>query len=171
MAHAHKKANPTVTNIHDTKTKPPSRMLAPFEEFEHFFEQLRSRDWMHPLHWPGSAHTHLSLFAEGKQPKVDIIDNEKDLLVRAELPGVEKKDLDISMTDNSVTIKASTNYEDKEEKGNYFKTEIAHGEYLRTIALPAEVDIEQVKSSFKNGVLELRVPKVERSQRRSVKIG
>lgn len=74
------------------------------------------------------------------------------------------------MTDNSVTIKASTCYEDKEEKSNYYRSEIAQGQYSRTIGLPADVDIEQAKSSFKNGVLELTVPKLGHAQRRSIKV-
>lgn len=170
MTHAQKKVNPTVTNLHKNTNSPTARMMAPFEEFEHFFEQLRNRDWMHPFHWPNAAQSHVPMFAEGKFPKVDIIDSEKNLLIRAELAGVNKKDLDISMTDNSVTIRATTSYEEKEEKSNYVRTEIAQGDFLRTIALPADVDIEQAKSSFKNGLLEITVPKVEHSQRRSIKI-
>ena len=170
MTHAQKKTNPTVTNLHEGKTSPARRMLAPFEEFDYFFNQLKSRDWMHSFHWPDTVQSHIPMFAEGKLPKVDIIDNDNDLLIRAELPGVDKKDLDISMTDNSVTIKASTSYENKEEKGDYYRTEIAQGQYSRTLTLPADVDIEQAKSSFKNGLLELTVPKVERSQRRSINV-
>jgi len=170
MTHAQKKTTPTVTNLHEGKIRATRRILAPFEEFEHFFDQLRSRDWMHSFHWPDTVQSHIPMFAEGKFPKVDIIDNDNDLLIRAELPGVDKKDLDISMTDNSVTIKASTSYEDREEKGDYYRSEIAQGQYCRTLTLPADVDIEQAKSSFKNGVLELTVPKVERSQRRTIKV-
>ena len=150
-----------MTNLHEGKSKPTSRMMAPFEEFGHLFAKLKSPDWMHSFHWPDAVQSHIPMFAEGKVPKVDIIDNGNDLLIRAELPGVDKKDLDISMTDNRVTIKASTSYENKEEKYNYYRTEITQGEYYRTLTLPANVDIEQAKSSFKNGVLELTVPKVE----------
>lgn len=170
MTHAQKQTKPTVTNLHKNVASPTHRMSAPFEEFDRFFEQLRSRDWMHPFHWPDTVQSHIPMFAEGRIPKVDIIDNDNDMLIRAELPGVDKKDLDISMTDNTVTIKAKTNYETKEEKSDYYRSEIAQGMYTRTIGLPADVDIDKAKSSFKNGVLELTVPKVERSQRRSIKV-
>jgi HSP20 family protein len=170
MTQTQKKSTPTVTNLHEGKSSPASRMLAPFEEFDQFFSQLRNRDWMHPFHWPDAVQSHIPMFAEGKLPKVDIIDNDKDLLIRAELPGVDKKDLDISMTDSSVSIKASTSYENKEEKGDYYRSEIAQGQYLRTLGLPADVDIEHAKSTFKNGVLELTVPKLKHSQRRSIKV-
>lgn len=170
MTHTKNKTSPTVTNLNEGKTRPTRRMMAPLGEFEHLVAQLKSPDWMHSFHWPGAVQSHIPMFAEGKVPKVDIIDNDNDLLIRAELPGVDKKDLDISMTDNRVTIKASTNYEDKEEEGNYYRSEIAQGEYCRTLTLPADVDIEHAKTSFKNGVLELTVPKVEHSQRRTIKV-
>lgn len=170
MTQAHKKTNPTVTDIKETTPSPARRIMSPFDDFDNLFTNLRNSDWMHPFHWPSAAQSHIPMFAEGKLPKVDIIDSDNDLLIRAELPGVDKKDLDISMTDNSVTLKASTSYEDKEEKADYFRSEIAHGEYSRTIGLPADVNIDKAKSSFKNGVLELTVPKVARSQRRNIKV-
>ena len=170
MTQAQKQTKPTVTNLHKNVASPSNRMLAPFDELDRFFDQLRSRDWMHQFHWPDTVQSHIPMFAEGRIPKVDIIDNDNDMLIRAELPGVDKKDLNISMTDNTVTIRAKTNYENKEEKSDYYHSEIAQGLFTRTIGLPAEVDIDKAKSSFKNGVLELTVPKVERSQRRSIEV-
>ena len=171
MTHAQKQTKPAVTKLHKDVASPAHRMLAPFEEFDRFFNQLRSRYWMHPsFHWPDAVQSHIPMFAEGRTPKVDIIDNDKDMLIRVELPGVDKKDLDISMTDNTVTIKAKTRYEKKEEKSDYYRSEIEQGLYTRTIGLPADVDIDKVTSSFKNGVLELTVPKMERSQRRAIKV-
>lgn len=172
MSHVQKQTEPTVTKLHKDVADPARRsMLAPFEEFDRFFNQLKSRDWMHPsFQWPDAVQSHVPMLAEGRIPKVDIIDNEKDMLIRAELPGVDKKDLDISITNNTVTIKAKTSYEKKEEKADYYRSEIALGLYTRTIGLPADVDIDQVKSTFKNGVLELTIPKLERSQRRAIKV-
>lgn len=170
MTHAQKQIKVTVTNRHKNVARSAHRMLAPFDELDSLFDQLRTRDWMHPFHWPDTVQSHIPMFAEGKIPKVDIIDNEKDMLIRAELPGVDKENLDISMTDNTVTIKAKTSYGKKEEKGDYYRSEITQGLYTRTIGLPADVDIDQAKSTFKNGVLEITVPKLERSQRRSIKV-
>lgn len=164
VTHTHKKINPTVISLHKDKTRPSRRMHTPFKEVNHFFGKLRTPDWMRSFHWPDTAPSHIPMFSEGKLPKVDIIDKNNYVLIRAELPGVDKKNLDISMTGNSVTIKASTSYENKEEKSNYYQSEIEYGQYIRTLTLPADVDIEQAKSSFKNGVLELTVPKVEHSQ-------
>lgn len=169
MAQAHKETDTKVTNLHKGEMSPVRRMLSPFDEIERLFEQMRSRDWLSPFHW-GEPQSTMPLFAEGRMPKVDIIDRDKELLVRAELPGVDKKDLDISMTDNTLTLKASTHYEQKEEEGDYYRCEIGQGQYARTVSLPADVDLDKAKTTFKDGVLELTVPKLERSQRRNIKI-
>lgn len=170
MTQAQKKTDPNISKLHKAATSPTRNILASFDELDNLFNQLKSRDWMHSFHWPDAVQSHIPMFAEGKMPKVDILDRDKDIFIRAELPGVEKKDLDISMTDNTVTIKACTCYENKEEKSDYYRSEIAQGQYARTVGLPADVDIEQAKTSFKDGLLELTVPKLERSQRRSIKI-
>lgn len=170
MTQVQKKTDPNISKLHKAATSPTRNILASFDELDNLFNQLKSRDWMHSFHWPDAVQSHIPMFAEGKMPKVDILDRDKDIFIRAELPGVEKKDLDISMTDNTVTIKACTCYENKEEKSDYYRSEIAQGQYARTVGLPADVDIEQAKTSFKDGLLELTVPKLERSQRRSIKI-
>jgi HSP20 family protein len=107
---------------------------------------------------------------ELRMPKVDVIDRDDDVLVRAELPGVEKKDLEISTSDTSVTIKATTAREEKEEKGDYYRCEISRGMLSRTVALPAQVHSDKAKASLKDGVLELTLPKVEKSKRRKIEI-
>lgn len=143
-----------------------SRWLSPFEEMTHMFDNFSSRNWMRPLHmdWPDWSHVP-SPFGS-KLPHMDIIEREEEVVLRAELPGVEKKDLEVTMSDHAITVKAETNYEGKEEKGDYFRSEIAHGEFCRTVLLPADVDVDNVKSSFKNGLLEVHVPKLEKENRK-----
>jgi HSP20 family protein len=92
------------------------------------------------------------------------------VVIKAELPGVEKKDLDVSVTETSVTIKGTTSHEEKEEKGDFYRCEISRGAYARTVGLPSYVDADKAKASFKDGVLELTLPKVEKSKRRSIEI-
>jgi HSP20 family protein len=107
---------------------------------------------------------------EGKTPSVDLIDRDNEVVVKAELPGVDKKDLDISVTSNTVTIKGRTSHEEKEEKGDYYRCEISRGEYARTLALPADVDETKAKASFKDGILELTLPKKEKAKKRKIEI-
>jgi len=70
------------------------------------------------------------------------------------------------MTDHTVMIKGATHYEDKEEKGSFFHSEIAHGEFSRTLVLPADVDVDHARPTFRNGLLEVIVPKQEKIKRK-----
>jgi HSP20 family protein len=99
-----------------------------------------------------------------------VIDRDEEVILRAELPGVDKKDLDVSMTDDAVTIRGSCRSEEKEEKGDYFRREVSTGSFSRTVALPADVDGEKAKASFKDGLLELTLPKVKKAMRKAIKV-
>ena len=148
----------------------PKRALSPFEEMDRLFEDYFSRGWMRPFRWEWPSLGEMAKPFEGKMPKVDVIDRDDEVVVKAELPGVEKKDLDVSVTETSVTIKGTTSHEEKEEKGDYYRCEISRGAYARTVALPSYVDADKAKASFKDGVLELKLPKVKKSKRRSIEI-
>ena len=148
----------------------PARMLSPFEEMERLFESSFPRGWLRPHRWGWPSWGELPAPFEGKTPSVDVIDRENEVVVKAELPGVDKKDLDISVTNNTVTIKGKTSHEEKEEKGDYYRCEISRGEYSRTLALPAEVDESKAKANFKDGILELTLPKKEKAKRRKIDV-
>ena len=125
---------------------------------------------MHPFDWSVPSWSVEKVPFEGKIPKVDIIDRDKELVVKAELPGIDKKDLDISVTKNTVTIQGSTSHEEKKEKGDYYRCEISRGSYSRSLSLPADIDEGKVKAKFKDGVLELTLPKLEKAKRRTIKV-
>jgi HSP20 family protein len=148
------------------------RTLSPFDEMDRMFENLWRQSWlprgfMRPLEM---GLGNIPAPFEGRTPSVDVIDRDKEVLIKAELPGVKKEDLDISISDDSVTIRASTRHEEKEEKGKYFRREMSRGEFVRTLALPAEVDGAKAKASFKDGILELTAPKVTQSKRHKVTV-
>ena len=103
-------------------------------------------------------------------PAINVAETNDAFEVTAELPGVDKKDLDISMTDDSVLIKGSSRHERKEKKENYTRTEMTRGEFSRTIALPAAVDSGKAKASYKDGILELVLPKVEARRRHTIAV-
>ena len=145
-------------------TTAPSRALSPFEEMDRMFEGFFPGGWMRPFHWERPTWSKLPEPFEGRMPKVDVIDRDDEILVRAELPGVEKKDIDVSTTENTVTIKGSTRAEEKEERGDYYRCEISSGSFARTLALPGNVDASKAKATFKDGVLELTLPKIEKSK-------
>lgn len=153
------------------EVQPVAATTAPalFEDFDRLFEDFFRRR-LRPFRWDMPTWSDLLAPFEGKTPQMDVVDRDKDLLVRAELPGVDRKDLDVSLSENTVTIKATTSREEKEEEGDYYRREISRGSYVRTVALPADVDGSKAKATFKDGVLELTLPKVGTSKRRKVKI-
>jgi HSP20 family protein len=147
----------------------PARALNPFEEMDRLFENFFRRGWMRPFRWDWPAGGELAPF-EGKWPRADIVDRDADILVRVEVPGVDKKDLDITVTDNTVTVKGTSSREQKEEKGEYYRCEITRGAFSRTMTLPSGVDGSKAKAAFRDGVLEITIPKLEKAKRHNVKV-
>ena len=148
----------------------PTRALSPFEEMDRLFEGYFPRGWMQAFRREWPLWGELAAPLEPRLPHVDIIDRDEEVLVRAAVPGIDKKDLDVSITENTVTIKGITSHEQKEEKGDYFRREITRGSFSRTLALPSGVDSSKAKAKFKDGVLEITLPKVETSKKRTIKL-
>lgn len=158
------------TRKQEMKPAQPARTLSPFEEMEHLFDQYLHGGWMRPMRfdWPAFRE---AVLPEFRFPKVDVVDREDEVVVKAEVPGVAREDLDVSVSDDSVTIKGVTSHEEKEEKGDYYRCEISRGSFSRTVALPATVDGARAKAEFRDGVLELTLPKVTKATRHSIKVG
>lgn len=135
------------------------------QKLENKFEELWNR-YFHRENLPDV----FSYGVFGNLPKMDVIDREKEIFVKAELPGIDKNDLDISITHDWLVIKAKSCHEEKEEKGDYLKREISKSEIYRSVRLPADVDADKVKTSFKNGVLKLTLPKQETSYRKRIEV-
>jgi len=144
--------------------------LTPFEEMERMFGSVFPRARMSPAQWEWPSWSQVSTLMEEKAPNLDIIERDNEIVVRAEMPGVDKKDIDISVTDRMVTIKGYTKQEHKEEKGDYFRSEIFQGAFSRTATLPCEVDADKARARFSDGILELTIPKLEASKRHKVKV-
>ncbi|MGZ5008841.1 MAG: Hsp20/alpha crystallin family protein [Methylobacter sp.] len=139
--------------------------LKSFDEFDSLFNDFLSR------RWPRLLDRNMTTLSESNFPKVDILDHDSDIEVQAALPGVKKEDLDVSVTNQAITIRAASNQEKKEEqKGKYFRREISRGEFQRTLSLPDNVDSDQAKASFKDGILTINIPKTEKSKRKNIEI-
>lgn len=168
MASERKDKAVTSGNGHKVQMVAPSA-AALWDEMDRLFEGMTPRGWLHPFRseWPMRGEfAHLG----AKLPRVDIIDRDSEIEVRAELPGVDKEDLDVSLGDNTVTLKGSTRREEKEEKGEYYRSEITTGSFARTLTLPGYVDSTRAKATFKDGILALTAPKVEQSKRHTVPV-
>lgn len=134
------------------------------------FEGVFPRSWMSPFRMDWPSRGEMGLPFEGRVPRVDVVDREHEILIRAEVPGVDKKDLEISATGDTVTLRGTTSHEQKEEREDFYRSEISRGSFSRTVALPAEVDDSKAKATFKDGILELTLPKSERAKRRRIKV-
>lgn len=163
------KESKVVGNISQPQSAMPTRWISPFDDMEHLFDELLGAGMMRPGLLHRGLRPELQAF-EGRIPRVDVLDREGEFLVRAELPGVDKKDLDISLGENSLTIKASSSHEGKEESGDYYRREISRGSFARTVPLPGLVDSDKAKADFKDGILEITLPKLEQSKRRRIEV-
>jgi HSP20 family protein len=149
-----------------TKTERP-RHLTPFEEMERWFGDFWRRPFslLTPTMWPEKVGEF-----ETVMPTVDIYEEGNEVVLKADMPGMDKKDLDISISDGYLTISGERKKEEKVEKGDYYRYERSHGSFFRRFELPFDVDAGKVKARLEHGVLEVRVPKTEEMKGKSKKV-
>jgi HSP20 family protein len=148
----------------------PSREIDLFGEMDRAFDNLFHRGWLRPFRdmWPEWSQLEQRL--DFVAPRVDVIDREQEILVRAEIPGVEKKDIQVDLSGQLLTIKGERRREEKKDEGEYFRSEIATGSFSRTIRMPEDVDLEKAKAEFKDGMLEVHLPKTHKTSRRQIEV-
>jgi HSP20 family protein len=106
-----------------------------------------------------------ALVAEsGFMPQMNISEDEKEITVSAELPGIDEKDLDISLTKEALTIKGEKKTETEDKKKDYHRIERSYGSFCRTIALPENIDEGKATAELKKGVLKITIPKTAAAQ-------
>jgi HSP20 family protein len=103
-------------------------------------------------------------------PAVDIHETEDGYVVKADLPGLKKEDIQIDLKNSTLTLKGEKRFEEKVSKDNYIRTERAYGTFVRSFTLPHNVDAEKIKASYKDGVLELALPKKEEAKPKQIKV-
>ncbi len=135
---------------------------------EEFLEDFPPRRWMEtfePLgwRWPMGVDYERSF-------RLDVIDHERELLVRGELPGVEKDDIEVTVMGDRLMIEAERKFEEEDKKDAYYRHEVGYGKLMRTIPLPVAVDAEKVYAELKDGILMVKLPKLEVAERHTVKV-
>ncbi|HET9215791.1 MAG TPA: Hsp20/alpha crystallin family protein [Terriglobia bacterium] len=103
-------------------------------------------------------------------PAADVIENDHELTVKAELPGIEPKDVAVTIDNNVLTLKGERHIDKEVKKENYHRMERGYGTFTRAFTLPGYVDAENVKADFKNGLLTVTLPKKENARTRTVKV-
>ena len=103
-------------------------------------------------------------------PTVDMYDKKDEIVVKAEVPGMKKEDVKISVTDDILTIKGEMKKEEEVKKEDYYYSERSFGGFSRMLNLPAKVKADKIKAKFDNGLLEIHMPKANESKPKEVKI-
>jgi len=103
-------------------------------------------------------------------PSIDVSETKSDLVIKAELPGMDSKDIDISLSNGFLTIKGEKNQEKEEKDENYYLIERSYGSFTRSVRLPREVQSDKITASFKNGVLRVTLPKSEEAKKKEIKV-
>jgi len=103
-------------------------------------------------------------------PAVDIYDSKDNIMVKADIPGMKKEEIDVSVQDDTLVIKGEKKQEKEVKEKDFVRTERFYGTFNRSIRLPAEVDSTKVSATYKNGVLEIILPKKEEAKQKQLKI-
>lgn len=130
----------------------------PWRELEHFSRRLDR------MFFPD---------AEGRRfwtPAVDMFEKDGKLVIKAELPGLEKKDVAVDFKDGILTLKGERRFEDEVKEENYYRREMSCGSFMRSFSLPADTDPDKISAEFVNGVLTIEVPKPAASQPKQITV-
>jgi len=103
-------------------------------------------------------------------PAVDIYETDHDLVMQAELPGIDPKDVEVRVEDSTLYLKGERKFENEVKEGSFHRTERSYGTFTRSFSLPGSVDAEKVHAEYKNGVLTLTLPKREEAKPKLIKI-
>lgn len=103
-------------------------------------------------------------------PAVDVFEKENQLVIKAELPGMNKKDISLDFKDGVLTLSGVRKSENEVKEDDFYRREMSYGKFIRSFNLPADSDTEKIKAEFENGLLTIEVPKPERHQPKQIKV-
>ena len=133
----------------------------PFREMNTFSERMRGllgRDWESPMS------------TTAWNPAVDIFENDNEVVIKAELPGMNAKDIDVKLENNVLMLRGERRFEKETKEENYHRVEREYGVFSRSFELPAAVDGDKVAAEYKDGVLRIVLPKREEIKPKPIKI-
>ena len=145
----------------------PFTGLSPWERevdrmMDDFFAK-RMRPWW-PERWFGARE------GEIVAPVLDVYEEKDEIIVKAELPGIDKNQIEVEISDSELILKGENKKEEKIEEKNYYRCERSYGAFRRSVQLPKDVQADKIKASFKNGILEVRLPKTEKAKAKDIKV-
>jgi HSP20 family protein len=131
------------------------------EELDHLFEDFGGRGWLTPM-------LDKAQLPQGPwSPQIEILERDDELVLRAELPGLTKDDVNIEIASDGITIEGERKNEHEEKGAGYFRSERSYGKFYRRIPMPEGAKAEDASASFSNGVLEITIPALKREERKA----
>ena len=134
-------------------------LLSITDELDRFFNEgwrgLTEKDFLPERAW---------------SPAVDLYETDENLMVKAELPGLDKKDIKLTLSDGLLTISGEKKHEKETKRKNYRRLESSYGSFQRVIEIPVPVQADKVKADYKRGVLEITLPKAEEAKSKAIQI-
>jgi HSP20 family protein len=143
-----------------------SELSRPELDMDRMFEDFlgrRLRPFWPERWWPAAG-------MEITTPVVDLYEEKDDIVVKAELPGMEKDNIEVNLSGDRLTIKGEKKQEEEVKKEGYYRSERSYGSFVRTLELPREVQTDKVKAAFKKGILEIRLPNTEEEKKKETKV-
>ncbi len=151
----------------DLSVSEPHRFLTPLEDMERWFEEAFRRPFFGPSWMP---RIRLPEIMGEVSPSVDIFEDGNDVVVKAEVPGMKKENIEVNLTQNTITISGQKKEEEKVEKKDFYRVERTFGSFTRKLHLPTDIQTDKAKASFRDGVLEVRIPKTTEAVQKVKKI-
>jgi HSP20 family protein len=142
-----------------------NQLWNPFQEFENLLDRY-SKSSGNVMRGPSSSDLSFADWA----PSVDIDEQDDKYVIKADLPGVEKKDIDVKLENGMLSIRGEKHTESESGNGKRHRTERFHGTFARSFTLPDSVDVDNVDASYKDGVLTLAIPKKEQAKPKAIDI-
>ncbi|TAJ25359.1 MAG: Hsp20/alpha crystallin family protein [Nitrospirae bacterium] len=138
-----------------------------FGLFDRMMEEFWRRPFLSPWEperlWPSRA-------VSMRLPALDVYEEKDAVIVKADLPGLSKEDVEVKLTGRTLTIKGEKKKEEEVKEKNYYRRERSYGSFVRSVELPTDVKPDEIKATFHDGVIEVRLPKTEEAKKQSITV-
>jgi len=142
----------------------PFKDWDPVRELDEFQNRLTSFFGKHP------SRQREGMISADWSPSVDIIEDDKEFLVKAELPEVQKQDVHVTVDNGYLTIQGERKFENEQKNKRFHRSERAYGSFVRSFSLPEGADPSKVRAEFKDGLLQIHMPKSDKAQRKLIEV-
>jgi HSP20 family protein len=136
---------------------------SPFRSLRREMNRIFDDFWLEPFgafeEWPGSF-----------VPTIDVVEDDKEIRISSELPGMDEKDISVTVSDSTLTIQGEKKQEQEEKEKGFYRRESSYGTFHRVVDLPADVNEDKAEAEFRKGVLKIRLPKTAEAQTKAKKI-